>query len=144
MILQDASLVSHGNLREDYMASDLPDLRGYFSIPTIGWNWGLLHNYNAVDIANACGTLIYAAAEGVVKESQEGWNSGYGTYLVINHPNETSTKYAHSKKNLVSVGQYVLRGDLIAYMGNTGNTHGATGCHLHFEVRGAKNPFAFR
>lgn len=121
----------------------LPDIPGYFAIPTTGWNWGRLHNYNAVDIANACGTPIYASAEGLVVEASDGsWNEGYGKYLVIEHPNGTKTKYAHNDKNIVSIGDYVLKGDQIALMGNTGNTHGPTGCHLHFEIKGAKNPFA--
>ncbi len=131
-------------LRSDSSALyNLPSLPGYFSIPTTGWNWGRLHNYNAVDIANACGTLIYAAAEGLVVEAQEfGWNDGYGIYLVIEHPNGTKTKYTHNQKNLVSFGDYVTKGDQIALIGNTGKTDGPTGCHLHFEVYGARNPFA--
>ncbi len=120
----------------------LPNLAGYFSIPTTGWNWGRLHNNNAVDIANACGTPIYAAAEGLISESSDyGWNGGYGGYVLIEHPNGTKTKYAHNQKNLVSVGDYVAKGDQIAVIGNTGLTHGPTGCHLHFEVFGARNPF---
>ncbi len=124
-------------------AASLPSLPGYFAIPTTGWNWGRLHNYNAVDIANACGTPVYAAAEGlVIEESAAGWNGGYGSYIVIEHSNGTKTKYAHNQDNLVSAGDYVAKGDQIATIGNTGNTHGPTGCHLHFEVHGAKNPFA--
>jgi len=122
---------------------NLPNLPGYFTIPTTGWNWGRLHNYNAVDIANVCGTPIYAAAEGLVtEESLDDWNSGYGSYVLIEHPNGTKTRYAHNQKNLVSVGNYVMKGDQIALIGSTGKTHGPTGCHLHFEVIGAKNPFA--
>lgn len=122
--------------------SQLPDLRGYFILPTTGWNWGRLHPVNGVDIANACGTSIYAAAEGLVTAAPPyGWNDGYGHYVDIEHPNGVLTRYAHTSKNAVSAGDYVLQGDLIAYIGNTGNTHGPTGCHLHFEVRGAKNPF---
>lgn len=121
----------------------LPDLRGYFAIPTSGWNWGKLHNYNAVDIANACGTPIYAAAEGLVTAvTGVEWNEGYGSYIIIEHPNGTKTRYSHNERNAVSVGDYVAQGDLIAYIGNSGNTHGPTGCHLHFEVMGARNPFA--
>ncbi len=122
--------------------SSLPNLPGYFAIPTTGWNWGRLHNYNAVDIANACGTPIYAAAEGlVVEERSSGWNDGYGGYIVLEHPNGTRTKYAHNSRNTVSVGDYVLKGDQIGLIGNTGYTHGPTGCHLHFEIKGARNPF---
>lgn len=122
----------------------LPDLRGYFALPTSGWNWGRLHNYNAVDIANSCGTPVYAAAEGLVAEAGDpsGWNQGYGGFVEIEHPNGTLTRYAHTGKNLAAVGDYVKQGALIAEMGNTGNTHGPTGCHLHFEVKNAKNPLA--
>ena len=123
-------------------AQNLPDLSGYFSIPVKGWNWGRLHPINAVDIANACGTPIYAAAEGlVIDEKSTGWNSGYGHYLDIEHPIGATTRYSHTQRNVVAVGDYVLKGDLVAYIGNTGNVHGPTGCHLHFEVRGARNPF---
>ncbi|HEY4500054.1 MAG TPA: peptidoglycan DD-metalloendopeptidase family protein [Candidatus Paceibacterota bacterium] len=125
------------------LISDLPNLIGYFAIPTTGWNWGRLHNYNAVDIANACGTPVYAAAEGlVIESSDDSWNGGYGRYVVLEHPNGTKTKYAHNQKNIVSIGDYVVKGDQIAIIGNTGNTHGPTGCHLHFEIVGARNPFA--
>jgi murein DD-endopeptidase MepM/ murein hydrolase activator NlpD len=122
----------------------LSNFNDYFAIPSRGWNWGRLHSYNAVDIANACGTPIYAAAEGLVSQVDYGWNGGYGNYLIIEHPfgENIWTRYAHLLKSAVSIGDYVLQGDLIGYIGNTGNTHGPTGCHLHFEVNGAKNPFA--
>ncbi|MBU4348123.1 peptidoglycan DD-metalloendopeptidase family protein [Patescibacteria group bacterium] len=130
-------------LQSSSMAQKLPNYPGYFAIPTTGWNWGILHNYNAVDIANACGTSVYASAEGlVIEELPSGWNGGFGRYILIEHPNNTKTRYAHMQKNTVSVGDYVLQGDLVGYIGNTGLTHGPTGCHLHFEIIGAKNPFA--
>ncbi|TSC82515.1 MAG: Peptidase M23 [Parcubacteria group bacterium Gr01-1014_19] len=123
--------------------ADLPNYPGYFILPTTGWNWGKLHYYNGVDIANACGTPIYASAEGlVVREKVSGWNDGYGGFVEIEHPNGVVSKYSHTQKNLVSIGDYVLQGDIIAHIGNTGNVHGPTGCHLHFELRGARNPFA--
>lgn len=114
------------------------------SPPTIGWNWGQIHAYNAVDIANRCGTPIYAASEGFIIEEiiNDGWNNGYGNYIKIEHPDSIQTLYAHLEKGIVSIGQYVNNKELIGYMGNTGNTHGPTGCHLHFEVHGAKNPLA--
>lgn len=123
--------------------ADLPNYPGYFILPTTGWNWSKLHYFNGVDIANACGTPIYAAAEGlVVKQNESGWNDGYGGFVELEHPNGAITKYAHTQKNLVAIGDYVLQGDIIARIGNTGNVHGPTGCHLHFEIHGAKNPFA--
>ena len=119
------------------------DPSNYFIIPTTGWNWGQLHSYNAVDIADSCGTPIYAAAEGFVLESvSKGWNNGYGQYIKIEHSNGSETLYSHFSQNAVAAGKYVSQGELIGYMGNTGNTHGPTGCHLHFEVHGAKNPLA--
>lgn len=123
-------------------AGNLPNLGNYFAVPTVGWNWGRLHQNNAVDIANACGTAVYAAAEGLVIQASGGWNGGYGNAVVIEHPNSASTRYAHLQKTAAEAGQYVVQGDLVGYMGNTGNTHGPTGCHLHFEVIGAQNPFA--
>jgi len=126
----------------------LPNLAGYFTIPVRGWNWGTLHAHNAIDIANACGTPIYSAAEGLISRTASpfSWNDGYGGLVQIQHPagtaTDVSTLYAHLQKNIVSIGDYVHQGDLIGYVGNTGKTHGPTGCHLHFEVRGARNPFA--
>jgi len=119
-------------------ASRLPDLRNYFKVPATGWNQGELHSKNAIDIANRCGTPIYAAAEGLVinVNNAGNWNQGYGNDITIDHPNGTKTHYAHTQKNFVAKGDYVEKGQLIAEMGQTGK---ATGCHLHFEVEGAKN-----
>lgn len=124
----------------------LPNLDSYFTLPARGWNWGELHYYNAVDIAASCGEPVYASAEGLVIEasSENRWNDGYGNYVLIEHPNRTKTRYAHTLKNLVAEGDYVLQGEKVALIGKSGNTHGPTGCHLHFEVYGARNPFAVR
>lgn len=122
--------------------SGLPSVGNYFIMPTEGNNWGQLHSKNAVDIANSCGTPIVAAAEGLVVESaNDGWNNGYGTYVLIEHPNETVTRYTHLSAVSVGIGDLVLQGERIGSMGNTGQVQGETGCHLHFEVEGAKNPF---
>jgi len=100
----------------------------------------VLHNNNAVDIANSCGTPIYAAADGIVISisSGGGWNGGYGNSIKIQHPNGTTTLYAHLSSINITKGASVKQGDFIGKMGSTGK---ATGCHLHFEVNGAKNPF---
>lgn len=124
----------------------LPNLNSYFQIPTTGYNWGKLHPNNAVDIANTCGTLIYAAAEGLVVDagSPAQWNGGAGGNVEIEHPNGTATRYMHTQENLVEPGVFVKKGELIALMGNTGNVHvsaGGNGCHLHLEFKGAQNPF---
>lgn len=98
-----------------------------------------IHGYNGVDLANKIGTPIYAAASGkVIVSKQGGWNGGYGSYIVIEHSNGVQTLYAHNSSNIVKMGQWVKQGQLIGYVGNTGRS---TGAHLHFEVRGGKNPF---
>ncbi len=114
------------------------------SPPTIGWNWGQLHAFNAVDIANRCGTPIYAAKDGIIIgiNDDNSWNNGYGNSITIEHPNNIETLYAHLEKVETQIGQYVKEKELIGYMGSTGNTDGPTGCHLHFEVHGTENPLA--
>ena len=98
-----------------------------------------IHGWNGVDIAAPSGSPIYAAAAGTVIISRiGGWNGGYGNYVVIDHGNNVQTLYAHMNADNVSVGQSVSRGTPIGTVGKTGQ---ATGFHLHFEVRGAKNPF---
>ncbi len=117
-----------------------PDYSGYYMRPIIaGRKTQGLHGYNAIDLADAYGTPIYAAAAGtVIIAKDSGWNGGYGKYIVIQHDNGTQTLYAHATENLVVEGQWVGRGQAIALMGSTGK---ATGPHVHFEIRGAKNPF---
>lgn len=98
-----------------------------------------IHGYNAVDFAAAVGTPIRAAAAGeVIVSKSSGWNGGYGNYIVIRHSNGVQTLYSHLSRNDVGVGAYVSQGQVIGAMGNTGRS---TGPHLHFEVRGARNPF---
>lgn len=107
-------------------------------IPTSGKNWGRLHGQNGIDVASACGTPIYASAAGTVTVSDSvGWNYGYGKYIILRHANGVVTVYGHASRLLVGVGEKVAQGQLIALMGTTGRS---TGCHLHFEVRGARNP----
>ena len=119
-----------------------PSLGSWLIMPTTGFNWGRLHSFNGVDIANQCGTPIYAAAAGKVMVSDMiGWNGGYGRNVRVLHSNSVTTLYAHLSQSLVGVGQEVAQGQLIALMGTTGRS---TGCHIHFEVRGAKNPFAWK
>lgn len=119
-------------------------LTHYFIQPSAGTNWGILHAHNAVDIANVCGTPIVAAAGGVVTAADGGgnWNGGYGNYVEIEHPNGVSTKYAHLQSVSAAIGDEVRQGAQIGTIGATGHVVGATGCHLHFEVHGAVNPFA--
>ena len=120
----------------------LPNLAGYFGLPSGGRVTYGLHRYNAIDIGGKdwCNTPLYAAAAGtVILADTQGWNGGYGRYIKIAHNNGTITLYAHASQILISQGQYVNKGQTIGLMGSTGNS---TGCHVHFEVRGAKNPLA--
>lgn len=101
-----------------------------------------LHPFNAVDFANgSCGGPAYAAAGGSVQIA--GYNSGLGNYVRILHPNGVVTVYAHLSSQAVGGGEKVSQGQTIGYIGHTGHTipAGPAGCHLHFEVRGASNPF---
>lgn len=85
--------------------------------------------HSGQDIGSGTGTPIWAAGKGTV--SYVGYESGYGYHICIDHGNGLSTKYAHLSEMLVSVGDEVGKGDLIARMGATGRV---TGPHLHFEV----------
>jgi len=87
--------------------------------------------HRGVDIAVAKGTPIYAAADGVVRS--RGYGSSYGYYVSITHDNGYSTLYAHatSISSSVRVGEKVVRGQVIAWVGSTGQS---TGNHLHWEV----------
>ncbi|MEX2007984.1 MAG: M23 family metallopeptidase [Candidatus Spechtbacterales bacterium] len=120
-------------------SNSLPNISGYFIRPTAGYRSQGIHSNNAVDIANACGTPVYAAASGTVQAASNGgrWNGGYGNFVTIVHPNGVTTLYAHMTRGVVSSGQQVSQGHAIGYMGTTGRS---TGCHLHWEVRGARNP----
>jgi murein DD-endopeptidase MepM/ murein hydrolase activator NlpD len=105
-----------------------------------GMRWGRMHR--GIDIANATGTPIYAAADGVVESA--GWNrGGYGKLVDLRHPDGSITRYAHNSKLLVKAGQVVQQGQTIALMGSTGFS---TGPHSHFEIhpsgKGAVNPIA--
>ena len=75
----------------------------------------------------------------VVAISNGGYNGGYGNYVVVQHQNGTQTLYAHMSRVLTTMGATVAQGANIGLVGSTGKS---TGNHLHFEVRGAANPFA--
>lgn len=88
-------------------------------------------NHKGLDIAANEGAEIYAAQEGTVVAA--GWNSGgYGNVVMIEHENGYATVYAHMLYVYAVEGQYVSRGQLIGFVGTTGDS---TGNHCHFEVR---------
>ncbi len=82
-----------------------------------------------IDISANPGNPVTATADGIV--SFAGWNGGSGNLVVVEHGFGYSTFYAHNKMIAVKVGQRVKRGDVISYVGSTGNS---TGPHLHYEV----------
>ena len=95
-----------------------------------GLRWGGSDFHPGMDSAHEMGTPIVATADGVVDYA--GWNAGgYGNMVDIDHGNGIMTRYGHASQVVVSAGQYVKRGQLIAYMGSTGFS---TGPHVHYEV----------
>jgi murein DD-endopeptidase MepM/ murein hydrolase activator NlpD len=115
--------------------------RGALIRPCVGWLTspfgyrrhpitGVYKLHTGVDFAACAGTPIRAAADGVVIIS--GWNGAYGYAVVIDHGGGVSTLYGHCSSLLVSVGQHVRQGEIIARVGSTGLS---TGPHCHFEKR---------
>ena len=94
--------------------------------------FGVRDFHTGIDIGATTGSNIVAAESGTVILANYGWNGGYGNYIIINHGNGITTRYAHASKLYVSAGQTVSKGQVIAAVGTTGNS---TGPHLHFEVR---------
>lgn len=86
--------------------------------------------HNGVDFAANRGTPIYASRSGTVTTVRS-LNYSYGNYVVINHGDGFSSLYAHMDYYVVSQGEYVVQGQLIGYVGSTGNSSGP---HLHFTI----------
>jgi murein DD-endopeptidase MepM/ murein hydrolase activator NlpD len=97
--------------------------------------------HGGMDIAADPGVPVKATADGIV--SFAGWSGGSGNLVALEHGSGFSTYYAHNKSVVVRVGQKVKRGDVLSYVGSTGNS---TGPHLHYEVwkeGKSLNPFIF-
>ncbi|MBF0327542.1 MAG: M23 family metallopeptidase [Nitrospirae bacterium] len=97
--------------------------------------------HSGIDISAPVGTSVKSTADGVVSFS--GWSQGNGNLVVVEHGLGFSTMYAHNSALRVVVGQKVKRGEVLAYVGSTGNT---TGPHLHYEVWNngkATNPYVY-
>ena len=103
-------------------------LRGRVS-SGFGWRDGAHHD--GVDMPSKPGTRIWAAEAGRVVHSGNSL-AGYGNMVIVKHGGAFSTVYAHNRRNLVRVGQFVEKGQVLAEVGKTGR---ASASHLHFEVR---------
>jgi len=88
-----------------------------------------LRFHTGMDFTAPTGTEIYATGAGTVILS--GWKQDYGNCIMIDHGFGYKTLYGHNSKNLVRVGQKVVRGEVIGHVGNTGKSIGP---HLHYEV----------
>ncbi len=102
---------------------------------------GASRYHKGLDIPGPVGTPIYATADGIVGRAQR--VSGYGKFIELDHGNAIQTRYGHMSALNVYAGQRVKKGDVIGFMGSTGNS---TGSHLHYEVRiagDAINPIGF-
>jgi murein DD-endopeptidase MepM/ murein hydrolase activator NlpD len=105
--------------------------------PLYGWitrgfqpsSEGGKEKHEGIDIAVREGTPIVATATGEVTFS--GWDKAFGNLIVLDHGDGYQTMYGHNQKNLVSKGQKVYKGDMIALSGNTGRSSAP---HLHYEV----------
>ena len=107
-----------------------------FSSSGYGLRWNGAEFHQGIDIAAEMGTPIVATADGVVTIA--GWNAGgYGNMVDIDHGSGVSTRYGHASAVVVTAGQRVRRGQIIAYVGSTGHS---TGPHLHYEVRLSGQP----
>ena len=132
------------NLLQNYNYGNAPS--GKFLWPTNGKlsskfgprtskTTGRTRMHNGIDIYAPLGTPVIAADSGQVLKAE--YHGGYGYAILVYHGGGVATYYAHLSGFAVSVGQYVQRGQVIGYVGNTGFT---TGYHLHFEVRINGNP----
>lgn len=105
-----------------------------------GMRSGKMHT--GVDLATSSGTPILAWKDGTV--TQASWNSqGYGNFIIIDHGDGTVSRYAHLSGYAVAVGNTVTKGQVIGYVGSTGNS---TGPHLHWEILingNFVNPFSY-
>jgi murein DD-endopeptidase MepM/ murein hydrolase activator NlpD len=131
-------------LKKSLLPTSLP-VEAQWNASTYGWRvdpfTGERAMHEGVDIVAPVGTLVRAAAAGVVVSTER--HPQYGNLVEIDHGKDLTTRYAHASKILVKVGQLVKRGQAIAEVGTTGRS---TGPHLHFEVRIhglAQNPDRF-
>ncbi len=90
---------------------------------------GVREMHEGLDIASRMHSNVIAPADGIVIRS--GRDHGLGVLIEIDHGYGVVSRYGHNSKNIVKVGDHIVRGQTIAYVGNTGRS---TGPHLHYEV----------
>lgn len=116
------SVPSRNPLNAGYLTSGY----GMRSHPILGRR----SSHKGIDLAAPTGTPVYATADGAISRADR--SRTYGLVIYIDHGADLETRYAHLSKLLVADGQMVRKGDLIGYVGSTGQS---TGPHLHYEVR---------
>jgi murein DD-endopeptidase MepM/ murein hydrolase activator NlpD len=125
-LLGSAALLSITPYANPVPAGKVSSVFGYRSSPFGGG----LDLHRGLDLAAPVGTPVYAPADGTVISSD--WSkSGYGLMITIDHGFGLSTRYAHLSESLVTAGQKLARGDMIAKVGSSGRS---TGPHLHYET----------
>lgn len=124
-------------------SNDIPIGNRPFIFPTRGQlTQGFHAGHYAFDIGNRSQPPIWASGAGTVVKTNTGCarvsygcGGGYGNYVIVDHGNGLQTLYGHMEYIDVKVGDKLKQGDVVGKMGRTGNVRGATGIHLHFEVR---------
>lgn len=121
----DSSVIGSGK-RYIWPAPECPVITAY---------WGDDRNHKGIDFAcngSAYGRPIVSAADGtvVIANATDEWGYGWGYYVMVDHGDGYYTQYAHCSRVAVTPGQQVKQGEILGYIGNTGNSFGA---HLHFE-----------
>ena len=101
--------------------------------------YGRVKPHKGTDYAAAVGTPIMATANGRVTKAS--YTRGNGNYVKIKHNNTYSTQYLHMKRRKVKVGQYVKQGDVIGWVGMTGNTSGPHVCYRFWKNGRQVDPF---
>ena len=126
------SMLIDRNLQDQTLPKGRPVSGGWLS-SLFGWRAdpisGKREFHEGADFAGKVGSQVFAVAAGIVTWSDR--RNGYGNLVEINHGNGYVTRYAHNKKNHVSVGEKVEKGQIVAVMGSSGRS---TGPHVHFEV----------
>ena len=118
---------------KDMLPNSSPVEAGYNS-SSYGWRIDPFNGNKAfhegLDFPAATGTVIHAAADGIVSMAEH--SAAYGNIVKVEHGSGLETRYAHASKLLVKVGERVIKGQAVALVGSTGRS---TGPHLHYEIR---------